>query len=744
MANPFQKYQSEQVQQLAPGFVDAYGKAGASIGQGLAAIGQSVVEGYEKAEATAKEEAKQHAVIGTYLKRDPRIQGINKHLAEGDLEKDEDGNVFVPDDRRELFDTVKLDEALAYYNQTGGDGSKLKGAALIKFTTEFEAEKKYEADQAAVAAAGLERRKTEAEINKMNADAAEKYARAGIGSILGAYGSGQDMSKWRSPMMPMPMSMGGETAPQPPATAGFSVLTGAPSRPSSTPARPNTVTPTRNAAGLPLAATLSTAPTSPAVQTTPTPAPGGKPYVLPSALTANMPTNIGTATTSNEYITAIPKIQAARVQLDNDRRKEEAMLDANYRITLNQLTARNAPAEDIKAFEEMTKNRNARMAERYAANVATLDSRLKAFESAANEARAAEKAAQGGKAEVRADKAEGRAETAEKRTQTEFDVKYGKEGQPATPGTFPTFAKKIETKINAAGTIPGRTGGTEANNMRRAAQDEHTKIMQDHPAWYAVGLTTEGANQYQFRMVDFPTAPPLSATVRADAQAVVEGYAEGRVFLTNLLKAVNSTDENRIRNYLDRFIVTTSKDDVYAEGQQLGQFGVAAFRRAIVSGGNFSDADREYVQALITQINSPNAFANKDYQLAQTKKLASFIDSKFRSTLAAKGVRLDLKTSEAFLKREDIDGSNAPALESLEDAKTYYQAFGINTAKTEKPSKPNEILDVAAVRSQIEKAREANNERLVNVLEKMLKDNAEDKAKAAKKAAEEARRARGA
>jgi hypothetical protein len=34
MASPFAKYQSEQVQQMAPGFVEAYGRAGASIGQG--------------------------------------------------------------------------------------------------------------------------------------------------------------------------------------------------------------------------------------------------------------------------------------------------------------------------------------------------------------------------------------------------------------------------------------------------------------------------------------------------------------------------------------------------------------------------------------------------------------------------------------------------------------------------------------------------------------------------------------
>ena len=77
-------------------------------------------------------------------------------------------------------------------------------------------------------------------------------------------------------------------------------------------------------------------------------------------------------------------------------------------------------------------------------------------------------------------------------------------------------------------------------------------------------------------------------------------------------------------------------------------------------------------------------------------------------------------------------------------AKDYYKAFNISTTKTEKPIKPNEILDVAGVRTQIEKARKVGNERQAKLLEQLLKENAEDKAKAAKKAAEEARRARGA
>ena len=746
MASPFAKYQSEQVQQLAPGFVEAYGRAGASIGQGIANLGQGIATGIEEREKVKKDEAKTQAFIGSYLKRDPRIQGVNKHLAEGDLLKDDDGNVYMPPDRGELFDIPKLEEALAYYNKTGGDGSKLTGDALTKFATEFEADKKYEADEAAKAAAALERRKLLADISKTEAEAAEKYARAGIGGIIGAFGAGADMSKWRSPMMAPPMTMGGgEAAPQPPATAGFSILTGMPGKVAGggsgttpgTSTAPNTVTPARNAAGKPLATTLSTAPTTPAVATTTAPISVTPPASVPAAAAAPMPVNTTTTATSQAYLTEIPKLQQQRITLDQAWQKEIGMFTANHQIALARLTAQGATPDDIKALGETANTQYKLKVDRYNANIATLDSRLAGFQKAADEARAAEKAEQGRVADSRAG-------AGEKRATTEFEVKYGKEGKPATPGEFKTFASKIETKINAAGTIEGRTGGTAAAEMRRAAQSEHTQIMEQHPAWYAVGMTTEGANQYQFRMVDFPTAPPLSSTVRADAQTVVEGYAEGRVFLTNLLKAVESTDEDRVRNFLDRFLVTTSKDDVFAEGEQLGQFGVAAFRRAIVSGGNFSDADREYVQKLITQINSPNAFKDKDYQLAQTKKLASFIDAKFRSTLAAKGVRLDLKTSEAFLKREDIDGSNAPALESLEDAKKYYEAFDINTAKADKPTRPNALLDAAYIDGEIKAAEKANNPTYVKILKQMKKEHIEAKEKAAKKAAEEARRARGA
>lgn len=73
MASPFQKYQSEQVQQIAPGFVEAYGRAGASIGQGIAQIGANVAKGLEIADENRKKEIATKAALAPYIRNDDRI-----------------------------------------------------------------------------------------------------------------------------------------------------------------------------------------------------------------------------------------------------------------------------------------------------------------------------------------------------------------------------------------------------------------------------------------------------------------------------------------------------------------------------------------------------------------------------------------------------------------------------------------------------------------------------------------------
>jgi hypothetical protein len=440
---------------------------------------------------------------------------------------------------------------------------------------------------------------------------------------------------------------------------------------------------------------------------------------MPSVVTEPIKPGVTPSDTSAAYLAQIPVLQQARVALDADYQREMNIGQVNYNLALSRMN--NPDVATLKQLDAAFKTQNDLRAERYKNNVATMGDRLAAFEKSAAEARAAQTAS-----------------TEALKTTTEY-------GAPVTPGQKApettakgTFVETVQSRIQSAGAVPGRMGGTKSTDMRRAAQEEHNKIMRDYPTWYNVGLTTKGGDEYQLKLLDYPSSAPIDSSIKGKVDESVVGYQEGRVFLTGLLEAVNSTDDERVKNYLDRFLATTSKDDVFAEGQMLGQFGVAAFRRAIVSGGNFSDADREYIQKIITQINTPNVFADKDYLLAQTKKLAAFVDQKFRAGLSAQGVRLDLKTSKEFLTRE----KDEVGLAELNKAEQFYTAYSINPTKVTTVNRGNETLDPAAMRKQASDARAVGNNKLADMLEQLVKENQQSKDAAAKKAAEAAAKAR--
>ena len=777
MASPFAKYQSEQVQQIAPGFIEGFAKGGASIGQGIATIGAGVGKYLEDEEKKKQEEAKIQGMLSPYLKTDPRVQNVKAQLDAGKLKKDDAGNVYIPDEFKDQFDPAKAADAIGFYNQTGGDGSKLTGPALTKFATAFESEKKYAAEQAGLEDKRIEKLKTLAEIRKMEAEAdalAGKTARAGI---IGAFGAGADMSTYSvdnytgrsgSVLDGTPYANGGSSLANrgslaPPASA--TILSNTPPAGvfnadlsgrgfSLTPdAAPAGFTPARYQAGVPVVQALKTAEPN-AVQSTPTPAGGSTslvPAALPGAVTKPMDALTTTPGTSTAYLAEIPKLQQARVELDNSWQKDISAFSSNYQIGLSRLAGMGATSEEIKAYNEQFSAVYKLKSERYAANIASIGDRLAGFEKSAEEARKAQAAGialdsaeLAKKADIRAAEADQRDKDKAVMTKIEWEAKYGRpvEAGKEAPASDKktTFGATVQARIQNAGVIPGRTAGTEQVALRRSANEEHVKIMKDYPTWYNIGLTTKGGDEYQFDLLQYPTSAPIDATIKAKVDESVVGYQEGRVFLTGLLAAVESTDEARVKNYLDRFLVTTSKDDVFAEGQMLGQFGVAAFRRAIVSGGNFSDADREYVAKIITQLNTPNPFANKDYLRSQTKKLAAFIDQKFRAGLTAQGVRLDLDKSEAFLKREgDQNG-----LETLKATRQFYTAYNINPNKTTVATRDISTFDPAALRAAADRARAAGNEELAVSFEKDIEKLAKDSAEAAKKASDAAKSAAGA
>lgn len=774
MASPFAKYQSEQVQQIAPGFVEAFAKSGASIGQGLASAGESIAKGMHTAEAKKQEEAKIQGMLSPYLKTDQRVQSVKQNLTAGWLKKDDAGNVYIPDEHKDKFDPAKATDAISFYNETGGDGSKLTGPALTKFATAFEAEKKYAAEQAGLEDKRIEKLKTLAEIRKMDAEAAEKYGKIGRSEILGAFASGTDMSNFTpspgvqappSVLAGTPYELGGAglaargTSSAAAPSAGSSILSNTvPAATFTAPklgtdlvqtgagyAFPSTgFTPERFLAGMPTATALKTATPSPAKSTTTPVKTGAAPAPAPSAVTTPMKLETTTTGTSAAYLQEIPKLQQARTQLDQAWQKDITSFSANYQMTLSRYTASGASTEEIKALNETFQAQYKLKSERYAANVASIADRLAGFEKSAAEARAAQTSTIAVSAEERAKADEQRAKDKAEMTKVEFETKYGKpvEAGKETPESDKkeTFSATIQSRVQNAGIIPGRTGGTEQTNLRRAAQEEHTKIMRDYPTWYNVGLTTKGGDEYQMKLLSYPTSAPIDPTIKAKVDESVVGYTEGRTFLTELLDAVNGTDEARVKNYLNRFLATTSKDEEFVTGQMLGQFGVAAFRRAIVSGGNFSDADREYVQKIITQINTPNPFAKKETLIAQTKRLAEFIDSKFRAGLSAQGVRVDLDTAKQFLTRE----KDEVGLAELAKTEAFYRAYKIDTKSNKVVSRGNETLDPAELRQRAEAARKAGNDDLAKTIEQIIKENQKAKDEAAKKAAEAAAKARGA
>lgn len=750
MASPFQKYQSEQVQQLAPGFVEAYSNAGRSIGQGLASIGQSIKEGAAEQKKQEQEDAKLKGMMAPYLKADQRVKSVEQQLAAGWMAKDADGNVFIPDEHKDKFDPVKANEAIAFYNKTGGDGSKLSSTSLIEFATAFEADKKYKAEQAALEDKRVERLKTMAEINKLNADAAEKYRGMGNMSLIGGFVSGADMSTFTVPEVKMPgfdnvsatspgTVEGGVTRPVESAPAISSAYTGTTTTksPETVSGFTGTTSPFYTSAGI-STTPISVATTAPAGSPSSTaPATTSVPVApAPNAVSTPMATQTSTKATSESYLKAIPELQVARAKMDEDWQKEINALTTNYNLTVARLSERGATPEQLKLTSETLKAQYELKVGRYNANVASIESRIKAYQAAAEEARAAAKAG----TEVKT--AEESAAEAE-RKRIKFETEYGKEtpGVAKTTEKPTTFQDAVAQRIQNAGIIEGRSGGTIESELQQKAADRHADVMTKYPTWYQVGLTTTGGNQYQFELKPYPTGTPISPTVRAQVEEEVTGYSEGRTFLTQLMEAVDGTDENQVRNFLDRFLATTSKDDKFAEGQMLSQFGVAAFRRAIVSGGNFSDADREYVQKIITQINTANPFANKVFLKAQTQRLAEFIDSKFRANLAAKGVKVDLETSEKFLTREkDVGG-----LANLEAQKQFYTAYKIDPSKAPKAHKPvNELLDTASLQKRADEARSAGNTKAAEIYEKIIKENQEAAAKRLKEAEKAAARARGA
>ena len=727
MPSPFQKYQGEQVQEIPAGYLESMANAAklrqqgiASIDQGISQAGSAIAGGTTEKYKVEQEEAKLQGALSPYLRNDPRTKSVEDAISTGLLKKDAAGNVIIPDESKDRLNLTMAQTAIDFYNKTGGDGSKLKGVDLTRFATQFEAEQKYEATQAAKEDKRVERLKTLAEIKKLEADAKAKANEASAANVVAGYAAGSPIE---SPSV-VPASAPAPTLNLPTVKAptydyNIPTQTGALG---STYALPGFSVDRYNA-GTELVGQLRTAPAepTPVVSTTPAaPAAPARTQTAPGGAAIPIP-NIPIGQTTE----TIKAAEAERVVLT--QRYQTAQSDANAeharRMIALQKTGGATP-EAIKQMNEVLKIKMENLSSLYKANVDIIDKRISSVTTIASEGRAektqglAEKADTRSEAQLQlAKEAAERAVAEGKMTKEKFELEFGTpigskpdvlDSSKLKPGTF-AHAQAVERE-KASG-VPGRTGGSYSREQEQKVAEKQNDMKEKYPANWGLGVFHDGAKQYQFDLVRFPAATGLKGASVGKVQDTIEGYSEAQAYLMSLMDVVQSTDDNAITNYLNRSLWTAkeSAKGTTITGDMLNQFGVAAFRRAIVSGGNFSDADREYVAKLITDINSAHLKKDKALMIEQTNSLAKFIDSKYKAGLTSNNVRFDTKTAREFLTRE----GDTAGLQQLEKTEQYVRAFRLDDGRpsiTAGADYPQRMLKA------IEAAKAAGNDRLASQL----------------------------
>lgn len=590
MASPFQKYQGEQVQQIAPGFIEAYGRAGQSIGAGIASLAENVTKGYLAGQEKAKEEAKVKGLLKTYIQNDEKTKAANEYVRLGYFVKNSDGTVGVSAEYADKVNMSFANPIIEFYNKTGGDGSKLSGDALNEFAATYEGERKFKSEQAAIAAADVERRLKEAQIKKLDADAAAKGAEVGFyGNIGRAYMGVAPTQAAPSPTMMKDVE--GAISSGASISAKYTTpfedidLVGQPTKAPTGATQPQTEP---AAPGKPVEPVKATTPVpaapAPKVQQKPTEAVPGAPEkaaaVAPAPAAAPQ-VQFNVAEEGKRVSEKLASIQTRRAAIVAEREQVVNKLENDHAATLQAIARTSIPKtqgatrsiEGLRTFQA----REIEIArKRYDDRISSLDNEVKQVES---DWQIYQKSAAEGKSAE---------QTAYERGQ---DVKKEKaaavtklEEQIADYPNYSVF-------VHSGAEMVGRG---------------------ENPATYGIAK--------------------LDAKAKGEARELSEGWVKGTDFLMRL----DNTIQNRARlgdDYSARFRLTTKDMTNYYEAELSRIFGVATFRRAIVSGGNFSDSDREFVMKAIAYLNSADPINNLKDQEKAVRALAVFVDAMYRKGL---------------------------------------------------------------------------------------------------------------
>jgi hypothetical protein len=702
MASPFAKYQSEQVQQIAPGFVEAFAKSGAAIGQGIAGAASSIGKGMEAAEQQKIELAKQQGALKPYLNSE--VANVTRSIENGFLQVGKDGKVSITPGQEGNLDANKVGRAIDLYNQTDGGKKELKAvdlAGVVGTIQTYDALEKQASDR--VAAAGAARKAAVDLDNSILEGRVKKFTltKGASDSLLGQAKQAQEEADFLSgdPSVPRDVvaqryAMAAGLKDQAMnivrdsfADVGVDIEAYSPQPPARPPVTPGAVpmgldvsslrtvpTPVPSFGATPAAAPAATpsAPAPMASAAKPVAQPAPAPSVQPAPPVAQAPAaaktapaqlvspqNLLTAPMPKQAVTppagqppaagqtaAAPaqtvglQSQTANEIITRQAGERQNYLNANTAI---QSTLRSVPGLPASSRENLLKNIEANKSKITAIDKLITDQTAIIAEQA---------------------KAEAAGTTAKAASTSEQRQLVGafEKGAPMAGG--------------------GWMYSTRANAMEALNRGEIKSLEE-------AALTTKFGPQFQGSFDDVK-----------DTLSSLDGFMKAAISTDKAIdKRLASGDQ-----YLDRLAFTSKDFTTLATGNVAEKMLLANMRKAIVSGGNFSDQDRKFILEAVASINTLDPTKGAKYFKDLNKVMAQMAFSMYADKLAVAG----------FVNRPDLTGDDkSPMTRVRQD---FEARFGTGTARAELEALIEQQYgnaksgEVSALRSAIEEFANAKEE----------------------------------
>ena len=633
MANPFAKYQSEQVQQIAPGFVEAYGRAGAAIGQGLASVGQSVAKGMEVAEQKKLEQAKLEGALSPYIRTE--VGNVEQSIKNGLLVKGADGRITVAPGQENNVDPNKIGRAIDLYNLTDGGKKTLKADELTRAVSTIQSYDALEKTAAEKAKAARDAKVSELEYtSKVLGNAAQ------LSEGIAAFAA-------QKTQLGIAAGMQGDTQGAQLAIAEARALND-----KAMGVRFDAM----RAAGINVDAYLPAAPVAPPVR----PA---------AAAVGSGASTLYTVPTDTEFNASLGRFDAMRTAGSAPAPAAPAPVAAAEAPAAPEPTqAKPAPVAkpDVKAptARQLQTGQLPAVAE------------APAQAPVSGQPAAAGQPTRGITPNAAVAQAEGEIKSLQTAKDIYIDTQKRYKTLSAVAGLAPDQVKNFQklsddafkqaldiddqitkkmTLISTekAGVATAKTAETKLGMEQGKAMDE--RFPDFGGGWMAAGRAKA------FKLYPDDPAKALGDVriggIKGASTEIVDTLSSLGSFMDSTMAIENALDERLEKGGVGLFdLLTLDKGDYesYTKGNVGEKILLASMRKAIVSGGNFSDADRQFVLESIAAINNLDPRKREPYLKALNKTMAEMVMSMYDKKLKSQGVERHLELLTEDERKEAV------------------------------------------------------------------------------------------